>query len=125
MLNISPLFDGSIPEAQQKVCLEAGKWLTRNGEAIYGVNAPSVEGLITSPCGRFSVKGNNIYCYLHIWPDDGSVVIGGIKETIKEVYVLSTRQTLKFRQSGNQLVVQNLPEEMPDKYCAVLLIKKA
>ena len=36
LLNISPMGDGSIPEAQQKVLLAVGDWLRVNGEAIYG-----------------------------------------------------------------------------------------
>ena len=36
LLNISPMGDGSIPEAQQKELLGIGEWLRVNGEAIYG-----------------------------------------------------------------------------------------
>jgi len=36
LLNISPMGDGSIPEAQQKILLSVGDWLKVNGEAIYG-----------------------------------------------------------------------------------------
>lgn len=35
MLNISPMGDGSIPEAQQKILLAIGEWLRVNGEGIY------------------------------------------------------------------------------------------
>jgi len=36
LLNISPKADGTIPQDQQDVLLEIGKWLEVNGEAIYG-----------------------------------------------------------------------------------------
>ncbi len=36
LLNISPMGDGSIPEAQQTILLEIGEWLKSNGEGIYG-----------------------------------------------------------------------------------------
>jgi alpha-L-fucosidase len=36
LLNISPIGDGSIPEAQQKALLAIGEWLRVNGEGIYG-----------------------------------------------------------------------------------------
>ncbi len=36
MLNISPMADGTIPQAQQDTLLGIGKWLDVNGEAIYG-----------------------------------------------------------------------------------------
>lgn len=35
LLNLSPKADGTIPEEQQKILLEIGKWLEVNGEAIY------------------------------------------------------------------------------------------
>ena len=35
LLNISPRADGTIPQEQQDVLLEIGKWLEVNGEAIY------------------------------------------------------------------------------------------
>jgi len=36
LLNISPMGDGSIPEAQQKILTQVGDWLALNGEGIYG-----------------------------------------------------------------------------------------
>ena len=36
LLNVGPCADGTIEEAQQRPLLEAGAWLERNGEAIYG-----------------------------------------------------------------------------------------
>ncbi|ADW67684.1 alpha-L-fucosidase [Granulicella tundricola] len=36
LLNISPMGDGSIPEAQQQALLGVGNWLQTHGEAIYG-----------------------------------------------------------------------------------------
>ena len=38
LLNISPKADGTIPEDQQNILLEIGKWLDTNGEAIYGTH---------------------------------------------------------------------------------------
>ncbi|MEO8736453.1 MAG: alpha-L-fucosidase [Edaphobacter sp.] len=39
LLNISPMGDGSIPDAQQKALLGVGEWLKSNGEGIYGSRA--------------------------------------------------------------------------------------
>lgn len=44
LLNISPMGDGSIPEAQQKALLAVGEWLKSNGEGIYGSRAWSYYG---------------------------------------------------------------------------------
>ncbi|SNT41530.1 alpha-L-fucosidase [Granulicella rosea] len=36
MLNISPMGDGSIPDAQQKILIAMGEWLRTHGAGIYG-----------------------------------------------------------------------------------------
>ena len=36
LLNVSPMEDGSVPEAQQQALRVIGEWLKVNGEAIYG-----------------------------------------------------------------------------------------
>ena len=36
LLNIGPKPDGTIPEPEEDILKEIGKWLALNGEAIYG-----------------------------------------------------------------------------------------
>jgi len=44
ILNISPMADGSIPQAQRALLLSMGDWLRRFGSSIYGTRAWSVYG---------------------------------------------------------------------------------
>lgn len=44
LLNISPMSDGSIPAAQQKVLREIGQWLDTHGEAVYGTHPHTIYG---------------------------------------------------------------------------------
>ena len=73
-LNLSPMADGTIPEAQQNTLLEVGKWLEVNGDAIYGTHSwikfgeGSQRGS-TALNVRFTVKGDHLYAILlGNWP---------------------------------------------------------
>ncbi len=61
LLNISPMGDGSIPDAQQKVLLEVGAWLKVHGAGIYGSRAwvRSGEGPMTPPEAPGDWKGGS------------------------------------------------------------------
>lgn len=91
MLNVSPKANGIIPEDQQKVLLEIGKWLEINGEAIYGTNTWKVFGegpTIQEKSGmfldkitytpqdiRYTQKGNNIYVIFLGWPGESKEIL--------------------------------------------------
>jgi alpha-L-fucosidase len=98
LLNISPKPDGTIPDEQVKLLLGIGKWLSLNGEAIYGTrpwviygegpSAPAQKatpqeeekrikreavGDIPPPTYnildyRFTTKGNTLYAIAMSWP---------------------------------------------------------
>jgi alpha-L-fucosidase len=86
LLNVGPRPDGTIPEPEQAILREIGRWLAVNGEAIYG-SRPWVkfgegptqvpEGMFTdtkrteftSQDFRFTVKGDTLYAICLGWPD--------------------------------------------------------
>ena len=56
LLNIGPRADGTIPEPEQEILREIGRWLAVNGEAIYGTRPWRVygEGPTEVPEGAFT-----------------------------------------------------------------------
>ena len=81
LLNVGPRADGTIPEVEQEMLREIGRWLQVNGEGIYETRpwqifgegpTPVPEGAFTDTAReaftaadiRFTRKGNTLYAYL-------------------------------------------------------------
>ncbi len=92
LLNVGPKSDGTISEQDTAVLTEIGEWMAVNGEAIYGIKVwrkygegptkiqegqftDGKEKVFTPEDIRFTVKGENLYCTVLSWPEDGKVVI--------------------------------------------------
>ena len=54
LLNIGPKPDGTIPEPEEQMLLEIGRWLKVNGEAVYGTRPWKVYG--EGPTGVVEVR---------------------------------------------------------------------
>jgi alpha-L-fucosidase len=80
LLNVGPTGAGEIPLESGKRLLDVGRWMTKNGESIYGTEAgPFPKAL---PWGRVTRKGNTLYA--HLLDKDVSVLsFPGLKTGIK------------------------------------------
>ena len=61
LLNVSPDARGQVPAEARRILEEIGRWLDRNGDAIYGAIAASRP---KPEWGRFTQKGNCLYAHL-------------------------------------------------------------
>jgi alpha-L-fucosidase len=101
--------------------LAIGKWLSVNGEAIYGSRPwkMSEEDRV-----YFTTKGQTLYAISLAWPTNGLVIpaLGegkGLEGKIEKVELLGHDGALEFTQDASGLKVK-FPAEKPCDYCYAL-----
>jgi alpha-L-fucosidase len=141
LLNIGPKADGTIPDAEQQMLREIGKWLHVNGEAIYGTRpwhkfgeGPTVDtgGSFTDTNRkpftgadlRFTVKDDALYVIALAWPKDGKLTVASLpiaKGKVESVTLLGYEGELAWKQTARGLAV-DLPSKRPTEYALALRI---
>jgi alpha-L-fucosidase len=150
LLNVGPAPDGTIPDPARDILLEIGRWLEKNGEAIYGTRPWKVFGegptnphqnklfekgemgkpRLTERDIRFTRKGDVLYALVMGWPQDGRVEISslGRKSGLAGGEVSSIRllghpaPKLEWTRAEEALTV-TLPADKPCEYAVALELK--
>ncbi len=119
LLNIGPRADGSIPEESVRIFTSVGKWLERNGAAIYQSEKCQPR---TSNFASFTRKGNTLYMHVYFWPGD-AVSLGGLRNKVKSVRLFVSGKEVKFDQDDFRVLMTGLPEKAPDDPVTALAIE--
>ena len=95
----------------QQRLLEIGKWLKRNGDAIYGTRAfirSKNEEAINPETNKtifFTRKNNDLFIICLDWPE-GNVNLKGLKPTGKvKVSLLGSDRNVSVKESGGNLTI--------------------
>ncbi len=145
LLNIGPRADGTIPEEQQKLLLDIGKWLKVNSEAIYGTRPWKVfgEGPAKSIGGdhidkkvkpytiqdiRFTTKGETLYAISLILATE-TITIKSLSDKnpdhkIASLELVGSKEKISWTQGKNGLTIKPV-SKYPSEYAAVYKIKFA
>lgn len=131
LLNIGPKADGTIPQEQQNVLLEIGKWLEVNGEGIYGSRPWKVSGEgtaegpdesvsfneykskgYTAQDVRFTLKGDVLYAFVLGIPTEKMVIKSlaaqaGVSK-IASVELVGSSDKVTWAQNAKGLTLQPL-----------------
>jgi alpha-L-fucosidase len=119
LLNIGPKPDGSIPEESVKILTTVGKWMDRNGPAIYQSEKCQPR---RSALAGFTRKGNTLYMHVHFWPGE-TVSLGGLMNQVKSARLLAGGHEVKFEQDKFRVRFLNLPAKAPDDPATTIAIE--
>ena len=129
LLNIGPESDGSIQKQTENILLPVGKWLSKNGEAVYGKVDRISDRFEWHPAGSWNhtnspwtLKGRTAYFWVTRWPGD-ELAIGAIKGKVKKASLLASGKALKVRQDNRRLILRGLGKTNPDKTAGVSVIR--
>ncbi len=133
LLNIGPKPDGSVPEETVQILGAVGKWVDRNGDAVYNTERGHLEGTAFSNCSR---RGNTLYINVYFWPGNtpaqqwlsfyqppSVVAIGGLQAKVKSARLLSTGKPVTFEQDKFSVRFTGLPATAPDSPSSVIEVQ--
>lgn len=142
LLNISPRADGTIPDEQQELLLDIGKWLKINGEAIYGtrpwiifgegpsksIGGDHIDGKVkpfTPQDIRFTMKGDSLYAIVMKIPTS-KITIQSLSDKnagmkIASVDLVGSDQKVSWSQNNAGLEIKSFTH-YPSDYAAVYRI---
>jgi len=145
LLNVGPTAEGVFPEESIERLKEVGKWMSVNGESVYGTKKWMVshEGPVNMSMGGtsarekygfkdnftpedfwFTSKDNNVYVTCLKWPETSKIIVKSIakvKNKVQSVEMLGNKETILWKTGLDGLNV-TLPSGKPGPNGYVLKI---
>jgi len=122
LFNIGPDSNGSVPELGVKFLEEAGAWIKKYPQVIYGAeSSPWGQKL---PWGDVTTKGNSLFLSVFEWPSDGKLYLPGLETQIESVSILNCSGSIEISYTKDKdWTIFNLPYKAPDDLISVIEVK--
>ena len=116
MLNIGPRGDGSVPERAAQSLREAGEWIRRYPQVVYGADASPWQH--TLPWGDVTRRGNKLFLAVFEWPASGKLYLPGLKTAIASARLLKGDQSEAIdHQTSSGWTILQLPPQRAENWC--------
>ncbi|MGI5893612.1 MAG: alpha-L-fucosidase [Candidatus Merdivicinus sp.] len=106
LLNIGPAPDGSVPSDAIEPLTTVGKWLEKNGAAVYGKKMPSPCHGTPNGTSVVTWDGEHLYVWNRIAPPRGELILGGFATPLKSVRLLSDGTSVQFKQEHQRIIIK-------------------
>lgn len=120
LMNVGPMGNGKWDEKDVEIFRGVGRWLEMNGEGIYGTERT---GLPVQPWGVTTCKGDTLYAHVFHWPDDGRLVIGGLRSEVRSARLVADGgRHIAGRRINEKDYELQLPGDAPDKVNSLIAL---
>ena len=121
LLNVGPTAEGLIPQPSADRLREVGRWMKRNGAAIYGTTASPFADQLSF--GRATSKPGRVYLHVFDWPRSGTLLVPSWGAKVGRVYLLTDpKHSLTFAEQSDGLTIE-LPKIAPDPIATVIVLE--
>jgi alpha-L-fucosidase len=121
LLNVGPTAEGEIPAASVERLAAMGRWMSANGESIYGTTASPFATQFT--WGRATRKRDGLYLHVFDWPSDGVLTIPRFDGTVTGASLLGARQSpLTVSETTGGWTIK-MPSQSPDPIASVVVLE--
>jgi alpha-L-fucosidase len=123
LLNVGPTAEGEIPQPSVERLEAMGRWLERNGEAVYGTRAGPIQGL---EWARTTATQDTVYVHVFDWPADGILRLPNLPRQVVGARLLADTSgtPLRARQAVDGVTIE-APAQAPDPIDSVVVLTLA
>ena len=120
LLNVGPRPDGTIqPEFVERL-QQMGKWLSENGDSIYGTRGGPIA---PHPWGVTTQKGNTVYVHILDWPDP-VLLLPALPKAVLSAHTLNSNAKIDFTKTDYGLLLK-LPPRDPGVFDTIITLEVA
>lgn len=123
LLNVGPTAEGEIPQPSIERLKAVGQWMKIYSGSIYETTASPFARLTWGRCTKKTfINGATLYLHVFDWPTDGKLVVPGLKNEVKQVFLMGNSEKLETGTDKKGMTVY-LPAKPLDAIDTVVVLK--